>query len=326
MHYEVIIIGGSFAGLSAAMQLARARRDVLVLDTGAPRNRFASTSHGFPGQDGRSPAVIGAALRQELGLYPTVTFRNVGAVAARKVGHGFRVTLANGEGLTAHRIILAHGVRDTLPNLPGLSDRWGKSALHCPYCHGYELKQQPVGVLARDELAIHQAMLLPDWGPTTLFTQDVFTPSTDQRRALGARKVTIEQVPIVALLGPAPALEAVRLADGREIALAGLFTAPRTAPASDISNQLGCETKDGPTGPYLHVDGLQATSVPGVFAAGDLANPMANAILAAAAGVMAGVAAHRSLIFDSDLTNRHLRGADSDPRVEASELKGNIQS
>lgn len=301
MNHDVIIIGGGFAGLSAAMQLARARRNVLLLDTGAPRNRHAAASHGFPGQDGRRPAEIRAALRAELGSYPTVTFRDAEATAASRQEGGFCLSLAAGSEVTARRIILAYGVRDTLPDLPGLSERWGASVLHCPYCHGYELNRQPVGVLARDELATHPAMLLPDWGPTTLFTQDTFKPTLEQRRTLLARGVTLEEVSIADLVGPAPALEAVRLADGREIPLAALFVAPKTAPASDLGAMLGCEMKDGPTGPCLVVDGMQASSVPGVFAAGDLANPMANATLAAAAGVMAGVAAHRSLIFDPDL-------------------------
>lgn len=303
MDQDVIIIGGSFAGLSAAMQLARARRNVLVLDTGAPRNRYAAASHGFPGQDGRRPEDIRNALRAELGAYPTVTFRDAEAMHASRQGAGFRLSLSAGEALTGRRLILAYGVRDTLPDVPGLSRRWGASVLHCPYCHGYELNRQPLGVLASGEAAMHQAMLLPDWGPTTLFTQGRFAPAPEARRMLAARGVALEDTPITALLGPAPALEAVRLADGREIAAAGLFVAPQTAPSSELGASLGCIAKDGPTGPYLAVDAMQATSVAGVFAAGDLANPMANATLAAAAGVMAGVATHRSLIFDPDLTD-----------------------
>jgi thioredoxin reductase (NADPH) len=298
MDHEVIIIGGSFAGLSAAMQLARARRRILVLDTGSPRNRFATSSHGFPGQDGRPPAEIANRLRADLRPYPTVSFRNAVAVSARRERQSFLVSLATGQTLTTRRILLAHGVQDHLPDLPGLAERWGKSVLHCPYCHGYELNQQPLGVLAQDALAMHQALLLTDWGPTTLFTQGAFTPSAEEQKALAGRDVTVETVPVTGLLGPAPALEAVQLADGRRIALAGLFIAPRTAPTSELPAQLGCAMKEGPTGPYLEVDAMQATTVQGVFAAGDLASPMANATMASASGVMAGVATHRSLIWD----------------------------
>ncbi|ETX28654.1 NAD(P)/FAD-dependent oxidoreductase [Roseivivax isoporae] len=302
MDHDVIIIGGSFAGLSAAMQLARARRSVLVLDTGTPRNRFAATSHGFPGQDGRRPAAIRDDLVRELAAYPTFEIRNARASAAARHGEGFRISLDDGTILATRRLVLAHGVRDTLPELPGLAKRWGVSVLHCPYCHGYELGGQPVGVLAQGETALHQAMLLPDWGPTTLFTQGILLPTAEQRAALAARGVAIEDVAVTELVGAGTGLDAVRLADGRETALAALFTAPRTAPSCDLAAQLGCATRDGPTGPHLAVDAMQATSLPGVFAAGDLASPMPNATLAAAAGVMAGGAAHRSLIFDPDLT------------------------
>lgn len=302
MDYEVIIIGGSFAGSSAAMQLARARRDVLVLDTGSPRNRSAATSHGFPGQDGRQPEEIRIKLRDELAAYPTVRFRDAAASSIRREGAGFRICLAEGDDVTARRTILAYGVRDSLPEISGLKERWGATVLHCPYCHGYELNQQPVGVLARDEMAMHQAMLLPDWGPTTLFTQGSFTPTPEQLQSLAARGVRIDETPIVELIGSGSALEAVRLADGRLTPMAGLFLVPQTGPSCDLGEELGCDTKDGPTGRYLAVDPMQATSVPGVFAAGDLSSPMPNATLAAAAGVLAGSAAHRSLVFDPDLT------------------------
>ncbi|WP_427024743.1 NAD(P)/FAD-dependent oxidoreductase [Aureimonas ureilytica] len=301
MNHDIVVIGGSFAGLSAAMQVARARRTVLVLDTNAPRNRYAAASHGFPGQDGRRPAEIGAALRADLAAYPTVAFASEAAVAARREWKGFVISLANAGEVTARRLVLAYGVRDTLPDVPGLAERWGTSVLHCPYCHGYELGGQPVGVLARNEMALHQAMLLPDWGPTTLFTQGAFEPTSEQRQALAARGARVEATPVTALIGASPALEAVQLADGRTIPLAGLFVAPQTEPSSDLARQLGCATKDGPTGPYLEVDAMQATTVAGVFAAGDLASPMPNATLAAAAGVLAGGAAHRSLVFDPDL-------------------------
>ncbi|MEX0828288.1 MAG: NAD(P)/FAD-dependent oxidoreductase [Haliea sp.] len=301
MDLDVVIIGGSFAGLAAAMQLARARKKVLVIDTGNPRNRFARTSHGFPGQDGRTPFEIHASLRQELAAYATVTFRNAAVVSILRQAGGFQSRLADGTQITAHRIILAYGVRDKLPDLPGLSERWGKSVLHCPYCHGFELDQKPIGVLATGDMAFHQAMMLPDWGPTTLFTHRQITLLPEQAEALSTRGIRIEETPVKELTGQSPALDGVHLQDGREIPLAGLFLAPVTSPACNLADQLGCATTNGPTGPYLEVDMTQATSVQGVFAAGDLSSPMPNATLAAAAGVIAGGAAHRSLIFNPDL-------------------------
>ncbi|MGK9231125.1 NAD(P)/FAD-dependent oxidoreductase [Inquilinus limosus] len=296
MVHDVIVVGGSYAGLSAAMQLARARRRVLVIDAGRPRNRFAAAAHGFLGQDGKPPLAIQQEAARQLRAYPTVAFVEGEAVAARRAEGGFAVALASGREAAASCLILAIGVADELPPVPGLQERWGATVLHCPYCHGYEVAGRPLGVLANHPLSAHQAAMLPDWGPTTHFTQGVFEPDAEQAAHLAARGVRIERSPIVELLGTAPALEAVRLADGRVVAVAALFTAARTRMASPLAEQLGCAVDDGPTGPCLRVDDFKQTTVRGVFAAGDAANPMHNATLASASGVMAGVCAHRSLM------------------------------
>lgn len=296
MNHDVIIIGGSFAGLSAAMQLARARRRVLVIDAGRPRNRFAVASHGFLGQDGQSPQAIMDLGARQLLAYPTARMIGGEAISAWKTDGGFSVMLASGEALTARRLILAVGVADDLPPLPGLAERWGVGVMHCPYCHGYEVAGRDLAVLAYDARGVHQAMMLPDWGPTTLLAHDGFSPDADQAAGLAARGVAIETTPIARLTGPAPALAAVELVDGRVLPVAGLFVAPNTRIASPLAEQLGCAVEDGPMGPYLRVDDWKQTSVAGVFAAGDTAGPMHNATLAAAAGVMAGVGAHQSLM------------------------------
>lgn len=296
MAYDLIVVGGGFAGLSAAMQFARARRKVLVVDAGHPRNRFAKTSHGFLGQDGKPPREIVREGKRQLALYPTVEFADVEAVTARAVEGGFSISLAHGRQEFALRLVLATGVRDELPPIPGMQERWGITVLHCPYCHGYEVRNQAVGILANHPLSLHQAVLLPDWGPTTYFTQGVFEPDDEQAADLTERGVRIERTPIVELLGKAPVLEAVRLSDDRIVPVAALFTAPKTHMASSLAEQLGCAFDDGPLGAYIRVDGRKETTVAGVFAAGDAASPMANATLASAAGVMAGLGAHQSLI------------------------------
>lgn len=293
---DVIVIGASFAGLSAAMQLARARRRVLLIDAGEPRNRFATAAHGFLGQDGVAPHVIRANARAQLAAYPTVRFHAGQATAAAVTAEGFSVTCADGSMHHAARVILATGVQDELPALPGVPERWGRTVLHCPYCHGYELGGAPVGVLAGHEKSAHQAALLPDWGPTTYFTQGRFEPDVEQAALLAARGVTIERIPAVALLGEAPALTGARLADGRVVPLGGLFIAPRTDPGP-LARQLGCAVDDGMTGPLIRVDAMQQTTVPGVYAAGDAATMMHNATFASAGGVMAGVATHQSLVL-----------------------------
>ncbi|WP_454674284.1 NAD(P)/FAD-dependent oxidoreductase [Achromobacter pestifer] len=298
MTYDAIIVGGSFAGLSAAMQLARARRPILLIDGGQPRNRFAPHSHGFLGQDGKAPHEIVQLARDQLAQYPSVKFLDGQAVEARVQAGRLQVTTAAGQDVQGKRLILATGLRDQLPELAGMSERWGLTVLHCPYCHGYEVAGRPLGVMAAHPLSAHQAMLLPDWGPTTYFTQGEFEPDAEQAALLEKRGVRIERTPIVELMGAAPALDAIKLADGRRMAIHALFVASKTHMASPLAMQLGCAFDDGPLGPVIRTDEFRQTTVPGVYAAGDAAIPMSNATLASASGVMAGVCVHRSLVME----------------------------
>lgn len=296
-HYDVIVIGGSFAGLSAAMQLVRARRRVLVLDDRRPRNRFAPHSHGFLGQDGKAPAAIIGEATAQLAAYPTARIVASEASAAERIGDRFFVTQGDGSTLSADRLILATGVRDELPSVRGLEERWGLSVLHCPYCHGYEVGDKRLGVLATDALSVHQAMLVSDWGPTTWFTQGIVQPTPEEAALFDIRNVLIERTPVIEIIGASPNITGLRLADDRVIAIDALFVTPRTRMASPLATQLGCALEEGPMGPVIRVDEWKQTSVPGVFAAGDASSTWTNATFASAAGVAAGVAAHRSLIF-----------------------------
>jgi len=298
MSYDVIIVGGGFAGMSAALQLARARRPILLADVGLPRNRFAEASHGFLGQDGVAPAAIMREALRQLSAYPTVDFVHGRVAVARGEIDRFEVEMEDGAVHAARRLVLATGVADTLPDIPGLAERWGVSVMHCPYCHGYEVRDRRIGVLANHPMAAHQALMLPDWGPTTLFTQGLVEIDADLAAKLAGRGVQVETTPIVAVLGDGQEIAAVRLADDRVASLEAIFTAPQTAPASPLAQQLGCAFEDGMTGPHVKLEpGQQRTSVPGVHSAGDVASPMHNATLASAAGVMAGIGAHQSLIF-----------------------------
>jgi thioredoxin reductase len=298
MILDVIVVGGGFAGHAAALQLGRARRRAMMLDTAKPRNRFATASHGFLGLDGVSSESIRATLASQLKTYETVLQTTGEAIGASIIDGGFRVAMSDGEILNTRRLILAGGVSDHLPDIPGLKDRWGVSVLHCPYCHGYELDEAPIGVLGDGPMAFHQAMLVRDWGPTTLFTQGTLDLTDEQRSALGNRDVVIEETPITELFGGGTDLEAVRLSDDRMCSISGLYVAPKTKIQGNLHKSLGCGLEDGPTGQFIKVDEQQQTTVPGVFAAGDIAASMANATLAAAAGVRAGSGAHFSLIFD----------------------------
>lgn len=295
MH-DVIVIGGSFAGQSAAMQLARARQNVLLIDAQAPRNRFAEASHGFLGQDGRAPSAIMREAVAQLLKYPTARLLPGEVQSAVQEDNHFTLRLADGTEHHAKRLVLATGVSDTLPDIPGMSERWGETVLHCPYCHGYEVRDHPLGIIATGAKSAHQASLIPDWGPATYFTQGIHEPDPGQAALLSKRGVAIERVPVVALIGKAPALDAVKLADGRLIEVAAVFTVPQTSPASTIAESLGCLMEEGPTGPFVKVDGWGATSVPHVYAAGDATSPMHNATVASASGVLAGIAVHQSLV------------------------------
>jgi thioredoxin reductase len=294
MNFDAIVIGGSYAGLSAALQLARARRKILVMDSGQRRNRFAEHSHGFLGQDGRAPGVIAADARAQLMAYPSVAWVDAKATTGQGDVNEFTVSTEGGAHYQSRRIILAAGVVDTLPDVPGLTERWGKHVFHCPYCHGYELDQGRIGVLASSEMSMHHALMLPDWGSTTLFLNGAFTPDADQLMQLMQRGVTIEREPIRQLSGTSIDVE---LADGRVIPLDGMFTLTRTSPASPLGAQLGCVIEDGPMGPFLQTDMFKETTVPGVFACGDMARATGSVALAVGDGAMAGVGAHRSLMF-----------------------------
>ncbi|HEY0969354.1 MAG TPA: NAD(P)/FAD-dependent oxidoreductase [Gemmatimonadales bacterium] len=297
--YHVIVVGGSFAGLAAAIQLGRARRRVLVVDAGSPRNRFAHASHGFLGQDGRSPAEIVDTFRAQVLAYPTVRLLAGEVDDANRDGEGdFTVTLASGERFRSRLLVLATGVVDELAPLPGLRERWGVTVLHCPYCHGYEVGDRRLGVLATSEMQLHLAQMLPDWSDhVTLFTNGAVELDADQREALAARGVRIEERAVDELVGAAPALAGVRLRDGSVIELDALFTGSRTRMASPLAERLGCAFDDGPFGPVVRTDTSRETTVPGVYCAGDAARTPHNATWAAADGVTAGVSAHKSLVF-----------------------------
>ena len=298
MEFDVIIVGGSFAGQAAAMQLGRARRRVLLLDSGRARNRFAKASHGFLGQDGVAPNQIKQTFSSQLQTYNTVEQRPVEVTDVSTRQGGFEIEMADGRSAQSRRIVLASGVNDLLPDIQGIEALWGSSVLHCPYCHGYELHEAPVGVLGDSAMAFHQAMLVRDWGPTTLFTQGSLDLTEEQRGALKRRGVSIEDSPIIEVLGRDGVMDGVRLTNGQNCDVQGLYVAPRTKIVGTLADRLGCKLEEGPLGRFIATDDRQLTSVPGVFAAGDVAMEMSNATLSAASGVKAGAGAHFSLILD----------------------------
>ena len=293
MSHDVIVIGGSYAGMAAALQLLRARRKVLVIDAGKRRNRFAEESHGFLGQDGINPGEIARKAREQLSAYPTLTWVEGMAEQAEGEKDAFAVTTADGMRHAGRRLLFATGVSDALPDIEGLGERWGKSVFHCPYCHGYELGQGRIGCIATGPMSLHQAQLLPEWGEVTFFLNGSFVPDETQHADLAARGVTIEAAPIARLEGKAD----VRLTDGRLLPFAGLFTASRVSPSSPIAERLGCAIEETPFGTQIQTDAMKETTISGAFACGDAARIPHSVSLAVGDGAWAGAQLHRSLVF-----------------------------
>ncbi|HEX2082316.1 MAG TPA: NAD(P)/FAD-dependent oxidoreductase [Xanthomonadaceae bacterium] len=293
--FDAVIVGGSYAGLSAALQLARARQRVLVIDAGVRRNRFAAHAHGLIGQDGRAPDAIAADARAQVLAYPDVQWRQASATRADGAIDRFTVEDDAGGRWQARRLVLATGVQDQLPAIEGLDERWGRSVFHCPYCHGFELDRGRIGVIAVGEISMHHALMLPDWGTTTFFTHHTFTPDEAQQAALAARGVTTEPARIVRVVDTAT----VELDDGRRLVTDGLFVATRTRVNGPLAQDLGCDFEPGPLGDFIRTDPLKATSVPGVFACGDAARGAHSVAFAIGDGAQAGASVHRTLLFGS---------------------------
>jgi thioredoxin reductase len=293
MH-DVIIIGGSFAGLAAATQLGRARRDVVVLDTGLPRNRFSPAAHGILGHDGLPPGEILAKARDQLETYKTVQRIASAALTVSGSSDAFVVDTDSGP-LSARRLILAYGVSDTLPPIDGSQACWGLSALHCPYCHGFEFGDRRLAYIGFEGHELMMARLYRDWSRDLVMFSNGRVIDAETRTALEALGVPIVQAPIRAIRHQDGHLTHIETAEGA-IARDAIFVPTQTAPSRDFHLALGCETDQMMINTFIKVDERQQTTVPGVYAAGDLSRPMHNATFAISTGVMAGAMSHHSLL------------------------------
>lgn len=289
---DVVIIGASFAGLSAAIMLARARRRVVLVDDGLTRNRFSAHSHGFLGQDGVAPAEIRAKGLAEVLAYPTASFLP-GRVTAI-TGRAGDFVIEGPETLRAARVILAYGQRDILPDIPGLAECWGITANQCPYCHGFELADRTTGLLVTGPGFAHQARHLSCWTDDLVYLENGI--AVDDPLALdrpGLRRVAgmVERV-----LHDNGVIHAVKLADGTKVPMQALYLHGLSKPAAPFAEDLGCAMTETPAGRHVTVDMFQRTTVPGVFAAGDLTRPYPSAPAAAANGNLAGAACNQNLL------------------------------
>lgn len=299
MNPDVLIVGGSYAGIAAGLILARARRPVTIIDSGLPRNRAASHSHGVLGQDGISGAELLKNARQQLLVYPTVRWLQGEVVHAQSTVEGVEVRTADGQVLAARKLLLATGIADQLPGLPGLAERWGSTVLHCPYCHGYEVGGGAIGLLGGHPMSAAKATLFADWGNVTFFSQGL-PISDEEQAAMQQRGVQIETTPVVGVQGEQPTWLEVELADGRRIAQRALFVPAMQQMATPLVQQLGCTLAESMMGVLVEVDMMKQTSVANVYAAGD-ATTVGNITLAMAEGVRAGIGVHHALVGEDSV-------------------------
>ncbi|MFF1926139.1 NAD(P)/FAD-dependent oxidoreductase [Streptomyces sp. NPDC058221] len=303
--YDAVVIGGGAAGLSGALVLSRARRSVLVIDAGRPRNAPASHAHNYLGREGIPPQELLAIGRAEAAGYGAEIVEGE-AVSAGKLpgGDGFRVLREDGTAVTARRLLVTTGLVDELPPIPGLAEHWGHDVLHCPYCHGWEVRDRPVGVLAVSPMAVHQALLWRQWSDdVTLFLHHAPEPSDEEYEQLAARGIAVVDGEVSGIESDGGRLTGVRLAGGRIVPREAVVVQPRFTARSGVLDGLGLhptalEAGGHTIGTYIASDAAGATEVPGVWVAGNVANLMEQVIGSAAAGLKAASALNADLVAD----------------------------
>jgi thioredoxin reductase len=305
-NYDVVVVGGGAAGLSGAVALARSRRSVLVVDAGDPRNAPASHVHNFLSRDGTPPSKLSAAGRAEVtGYGGRVETGRVTALARDGARFGVQISAEAGpRTVAARRLLVATGVRDVLPNVPGLAARWGIDVLHCPYCHGWEVRDQRIGILSTGPAAVHQALLFQQLSRhVTLLRHTGPAPDAEQQALLEALGVAIADGEVKQIEAGPGGLTGVRLAGGGHLALDAVVVAPRMEARAEALEPLGLKPVEvllgeHPIGTRIEADRTGATTVPGVWVAGNLTDPQAQVVSAAAAGLMAGAAINFDLVLE----------------------------
>lgn len=294
---DVIIIGGSFAGLAAALQLGRARRKVTILDTGLPRNRFAGHSHGFLGHDHKPPLEILAEARRQLERYPTISLVNARAESISGSIDNFAVLTSAGKTMSARRLILSYGVVDQMPDIAGFAENWGTSIVPCPYCDGFEVAEQHWGLIWSGPKSHNYVRLYQDWTSTLSVFTHGHDISHDILADLARRNVTVVDGQIIEIVNNEGRTTMVCLDNQQNVIVDILFAHPDTKPSAGLHESLGLATVDTPFGIAIKVDERRETSMSGIYAAGDLANPlMASVTTASSHGAIAGISAQQSML------------------------------
>jgi thioredoxin reductase len=285
-NLDVIIIGGSYAGLSAAMALGRSLRRVLILDSGLPCNRQAPYSHNFITQDGEKPAEIATKAKAQVLQYPTVLFQKGLAISGSKTKDGFSIMTESGEEFNAKKLIFATGMRDIMPDIMGFSDCWGRSVVNCPYCHGYEVKNEKTGILANGESAVHTAQMIRNWTKDlTVFTNGISSLNKEQATKLAKHQIPVIEKEIVNLKNENGQIKEIVFSDSSSSPVTIVYTSPDFEQHCKIPEILGCElTEKG----LIQVDSSQKTTVDGIFACGDNTSSMRSVANAVSAGNLAG--------------------------------------
>lgn len=306
--YDVVVVGGGVAGLSAALTLSRARRKVVVVDAGAPRNAPAAHVHNYLGREGASPLDLLADGRAEVAGYGGEIVTGI-VQSAQPLGEtgdlgGFRVLLAGGRALLARRLLVTTGLVDELPEVPGVAERWGRDVLHCPYCHGWEVRDQAIGVLATAPTAVHMALLFRQWSAdVTLFQHTAAEPSKDQREQLAVRGIKLVEGEVAALDVTDDRITGIRLRSGEVVPCQAAVVLPHFIARAGVLTALGLEPVEQEfgghvVGTYVPSDPTGATAIPGVWVAGNVADLGAGVIGAAAAGMKTAAAINADLVVE----------------------------
>ena len=294
-EYDVVVIGGGAAGLSAALVLSRAGRRVLVVDSGAPRNGPAEHMHGYLSRDGLAPTELLAIGRDEVTGYGGEIANGSVVDVQPRGASGFSVVLADSRRVFARRLLVATGLRDELPDIPGLAERWARDVLHCPYCHGHEVRDQQLGVVGGSSEAVAYAQIVRQWSHDVVY----FTPpdrlSSSERERLTARAIGIVEGTVERIIVDDDRLSGVALDGNRTVPRDAVFVPPRFIPNNDLLIALGCQVDEQG---WVVKDATGATTVPGVWVAGNVANPRAQVITAAGEGSTAAVAINADLVED----------------------------
>ena len=301
-QYDVVVVGGGAAGLSGALALSRARRSVLVVDDGSPRNARAGHVHNYLGREGATPAELLVSGRAEVAGYGG-RFHDGRVTGAERTDDGFRVTLSGGGSVTARRLLVTTGLVDELPDVPGVAELFGGDVLHCPYCHGWEVRDQAVGVLG-SPFGVHQALMWRQWtADVILFQHTGPEPTADEREQLAARGIAVVPGAVSALETVDGRLTGVRLAGGEVVPRRALVVSPRFVARGAVLASLGLEPvpqemNGHVVGSAVPADPTGATAVPGVWVAGNVTDLRAQVIASAAAGLGAAAALNADLIAE----------------------------